>query len=203
MKQNWFTLIELIVIITILVVMSIIWFVYYSNYLIWSRDSNRISQIKSILNWLNSIKLKWLLPIPDNKISITIWTWSNIEIISYQWYAWKSVLNSIKYQSDWIDPKDNTYFTYYLSKNRKYFQLLAFLEDKETKFVKNKFINKTYAVNYKLRFPIVYGNNMWVLTDENNIPVQDISLFQNSWAIDLWESHSWITFISRFNDNMW
>jgi len=48
---KWFTLVELIVVVTILWILSTIWFVAYSWYLVWVRDTNRTSQLKSISDW--------------------------------------------------------------------------------------------------------------------------------------------------------
>ena len=126
-----FTLVELIVVITILAVLSAIWFVAFSWYLAWTRDTNRISQLKSISDWLELYWTKHDLPIPEDKVDIKVWTWTNEKTIAYQWYAWKNILETIEYSSEWVDPKDWTYFSYYLTKDKKYYQLMAFLEESD------------------------------------------------------------------------
>ena len=169
-KIKAFTLVELIITITILAILATIWFVSYSWYLSWVRDTNRISQLKSISDWLDLYSTKNPLPLPDDKIDIKIGT----EVIAYQWYVWKNVLETIDYSSEWIDPKDWTYFSYYLTKDRKYFQLMAFLEDQDQLQIAS-ISNKTFAaVDYSTRFPTVYWKKLWILITENNTPIQEI-----------------------------
>lgn len=57
------------------------------------------------------------------------------------------------------DPKDDSYFTYYLTKDRKSLQLLAFMEET---LIKNTLQpnKQTYAADYTNRFPKVYGNQL-------------------------------------------
>ena len=92
-KYYGFTLVELIIVITILAILSTIAFVSFQNYTTQSRDTNRITTIKSIEKWLqitNSITSTY--PTPDLKVDIL----ASGSVIWYQWYAWNSVLNIIK-----------------------------------------------------------------------------------------------------------
>ena len=120
-----FTLVELIVVVTILAILSTIWFVAYNDYLWWTRDTNRISQIKSISDAIQLYNTHNLIPVPDNNVEIRLWT----KIIWYQWYAWENILESIEYTWEWLDPKDNNFFTFNITSNRKYFSILSLLED--------------------------------------------------------------------------
>ena len=122
-----FTLVELIVVVTILAILATIWFVSYSSYLTWVRDTNRLSQLVSIHDWLELYRTKKDLPIPDDNIRVEV----NSNLIAYQWTVWTNTLETIDFTKWWKDPKDNTYFSYYLTQDRKYFQLLAFLEEEE------------------------------------------------------------------------
>jgi prepilin-type N-terminal cleavage/methylation domain-containing protein len=124
-KNLWFTLVELIVTITILAILASIWFVSYPWYLAGSRDTNRLSQLKSISDWLQLYLSKNTLPIPDDYIEIQ----TNSKTIAYQDYAWINVLETIEYSSVWDDPKDKTYYTYYLTKDKKDIQLMWYLEE--------------------------------------------------------------------------
>jgi prepilin-type N-terminal cleavage/methylation domain-containing protein len=124
-KISWFTLVELIVVVTILSILSTIWFVSYSWYLSWVRDTTRISTLWELEKSLNLYSTNKSLPLPDEKRT-EIKSWS--ETIAYQWYAWKTVIETIKYSKDWKDPKDKIHYTYYVTKNKKYFQLLTHLE---------------------------------------------------------------------------
>ena len=197
-KQNWFTMVELIVVIIILVVLSTVWFVTYSKHISWTRDVSRISYLKSISNSLETYSVANNLPFPDDYVEIKIWTWSDKETVAYQGYIWVEVQKIIEYSSKLKDPKNDTYFTYYLAKNRKYFQLMWFLEKQENLQTNNVLLNKIYAIDidYKTRFPQSYGKNIWLLTDLDNQPAQELDTYTASWIIDLWDTHSWVVFKS-------
>ena len=194
-NKQAFTLVELIVVITILAILSTIGFVSYSSYLAWTRDSNRISQLKAISEWLHLYSTNHSLPTPDDKVDIL----SNTTTIAYQWYAWSNVLETITYSTEWVDPKDKTYFSYYLTRDKKYFQLMAFLEEEDN------LQNQALGIDYTVRYPTVYGSKLGILTDFNNIPLQDNSIISWSWYIDVsdvwnieikshlrdWENVSW------------
>ena len=186
MNKNYkkgFTLVELIVVITILTILATIWFVSYSSYLIGVRDTNRISQLKAIGDALYMYSTNKSLPIPDDKIDIKSWD----DIIAYQWYVWADVIETISYSSEWKDPKDYTYFSYYLTKDRKYFQLMAFLEEENNKIlayyskinntktlVWKWILKKTQAeINYENRYPYTQWRKLWIITTDKNIPIQE------------------------------
>ena len=191
-KQGAFTLVELIVVITILAILSTIWFVSYSSYLAWARDWNRIAQLKAISEWLHLYWTDHSLPSPD-ETSVDIMNWWTK--IATQWYVWKNVLETITYSTEWIDPKDKIYFSYYLTKNKKYFQLMWWLEED------NQYLNSsTFGIDYANRFPTVFWDKLWILTTTDNIPLQE-----STWSIDIsnvwtleyiahlkdWDSFSW------------
>ena len=163
LHKKAFTLVELIVVITILAILSTIWFVSYSGYLAWTRDTNRISQMKSISEWLHLYSTNHTLPSPESSITISSWATS----VATQWYAWANVLETITYSSEWIDPKDKTYFSYYLTADKKYFQLMAYLEEEDN--LQNQ---ATAAVDYAIRFPSVFWAKLWILTESDNTPAQ-------------------------------
>lgn len=66
-------------------------------------------------------------------------------------------MESMDYVDGGKDPKDDSYFTYYLSKDRKKLQLLAFMEET---LLQNTLQprNSAYAADFTNRFPKVYGN---------------------------------------------
>jgi len=204
-RRGWgcpaFTLVELIVVITILAILSTIWFVAYSWYLAWTRDTNRISQLKSISDWLEMYRTKHDLPMPDDYVEITA-SW---ETIAYQWYLWKNVLETIEYTSEWKDPKDWTYFSYYLTKDKKYYQLMAYLEEADnlqsfappSPPLKGGTI-KVSAIDYTTRYPTVYWKKLGILTDENNTPIQELEEIKTNW-LDIVNTTN--TYIARFKDN--
>lgn len=186
-----FTLVELIVVITIVWILSTVWFVSYSGYLTWARDSNRISQMVKLSDSLQVYGTRKSLPLPDDYVGITS-TWVTMW---YQWYAWIDVLETIDYTNWWKDPKDDSYYTYYVSKNRKYFQFTSFLEEQTV----TSFSYKTYAVDYSDRYPKSYGKKLWVVTDEFNTPVQEITSISSAWNLDLYSTLD--TYTIHFDDN--
>lgn len=173
-----FTLVELIVVITIVWILSTVGFVSYSGYLTGARDSNRISQLTKLSDSLQVYSASKTLPLPDDKIDITA-SWSS-NVIAYQWEVWVDVLETIDYTNGWKDPKDDTYYTYYLTKDRNSLQLMALMEEQQSTAF--DLTASTNAVNYEERYPKVYGRKLWVLTyndtanlDLLNTPANEIS----------------------------
>ena len=197
-NKSWFTLVELIVVITILAILSTIWFVSYSSYLAWSRDTNRISQLKAISEWLKLYSTNHSLPTPDTTSTKIM---DGLTQIATQWYAWKNVLETITYSTEWVDPKDKTYFSYYLTQNKKYFQLMAFLEEEEN------LQNQALWVDYSKRYPTVFWDKLWILTTLDNEPIQlSTGSIDISWVLTLelksylkdneYITWSWLDFIN-------
>lgn len=172
LNVKWFTLTELIVVIVILTILTTIWFVTYQNYIPWTRDANRISQLTTIANWLESYKARNLLPNPENSIEIRQWTW----LIYRQWYIWTDILSALEYNKAWIDPKDKLPFTYVVTRNNKNFQLMWYLEEWTTNIVYNPLVKKASAADYTNRYPILFGKKLWVfLQTTTKTPAQDLS----------------------------
>ena len=158
---SWFTLVELIVVITILAILSTIWFVNYSSYLTWVRDSNRIAQLKGISSALEIYRSNKRLPLPDDNIEIM----SGDSIIWYQWYAGKNLLSLINYTWEWVDPKDDKYFSYYLTRNSRYYQLMAYLENE---FNEVDRIEGTYENMEKFKLFFKASNKLYYTSIINN-----------------------------------
>lgn len=201
-KIKAFTLVELIIVIGILVILSTIWFTSYTTYLYSVSDANRISQLDLIKQWLDLMSVKSILPLPDDYVEIMSSTWT---VIAYQWYAWERILNSIDYSKDGKDPKYETYFTYYLTANKKYFQLMWFLENNSSLLLSiNDDISKVQAEvdDYsELNIKVVW-NNLWVLTwvwSDLNKPIQEISSINKAWYAVL----QWVDSNTKFQANFW
>lgn len=181
-KFLWFTLVELIVVITIVWILSTVWFVSYSGYLTWARDSNRISQMVKLSDSLQVYSASKTLPLPDDYTNVTAYgSWN---IIWYQWEVWVDVLETLDYTNGWKDPQEGEYFSYYLTKDRKSFQLLALLENQFTS-IDNNLTDQIHAANYPARFPKVYGRKLWILTGETNRPVDKLDGFIERWYVDV------------------
>lgn len=192
-SNSWFTFVELIIVISILSLLFSIWFVWFTWYLSWSRDSNRLSQIVSLNNWIRLYWTKNQLPLPEDSVSISLSWWT----VAYQWYIWEKILSLIEFQEWWLDPKDKNFFSYYMTKNRKYFQILMFME--ESWSLKNEWNNslfkKTYAktIDYSKRIKMVYWDKLWILTEENtNRPIQELNDLVISW-LDIWTTTDYFT----------
>jgi len=200
-----FTLVELIVVITIIWVLSTIGFVSYSNYLTWARDSNRYSQLTKLSDSLQVYATQKSLPLPDDYIEITA-SWAT-NVIAYQGYVWSDVLETIDYTNWGRDPKDNSYYTYYLTKDRKSLQMMALMEEAgSVALTPNLQINKTFAADYSDRYPKVYWRKLWVLTEvDTNTPVQELTSIKNgSWYLDILNTNeNIISTIDNWNVLQW
>ena len=196
-NNKWFTLVELVVVVIILAILSSIWFVSYSSYLVWVRDTNRISNIKAISDWLELYRSKYSLPLPDDYVEVK----SNWNVIAYQWYVWKNVLNNIEFSNQWKDPKFGTYYSYYLTKDRKFFQLMWYLENGWTLQASAFNIANATNIDYSSLFPLLYWDKLWILTDENNIPIQEISSIKSVWKIVLDWTNSWTIYSAHISND--
>lgn len=176
MNKKAFTLVELIVIVTILIILWTVWFVSYSWYLSWVRDANRESQLKVLSD---SIALYWLnnsIPLPEQNVEIT----NSWVTVAYQWYLWSNIIDAIWYTEEWIDPKTKGYFTYYVTADRKHYQLLTFLE--------NRKVSNTNT-NFQAKFPHVVWDKLWIFIGDvdwinSNMPLQDIITPWSSIGLD-------------------
>ncbi len=175
-----FSLIELIVVITILAILSTISFISYTSYIISIKDSWTLSQLKSIAKWLNSIKANWTLPLPTDAIAINV----NWETIWYQGYVWQDVLTELSYKWDWLNKITNTYISYLLTRDRQNFQLMTNVSTEES-LLEVSIVNNSYAYDYSNLYTAVYWSKLWILTDINNTPIQDVDYIKNNWYIDL------------------
>lgn len=80
-KTNAFSLVELIIVITILWILATVWFISFKNYNNTARDSVRVTDIKTIFEWLSIYKVKsWIYPLPNNPTQIS----AGNNILTYQ-----------------------------------------------------------------------------------------------------------------------
>lgn len=166
---KWFTLVELIVVITILAILSTVWFVAYVDYLKGARDGSRLQQLWEIHNALNLYATRSKLPLPNDWVSVVSWGAQ----VGVQWFANTAILDEIKYSDWWKDPKTKDFFTYFVSKNRKSAQLLAFFEEDQALTISSR----TYA-DYGDLYPYVYGENLGLLIDSSTqTPIQELEQY--------------------------
>ena len=150
--------------------------------------------MKAISDWLELYRTKFSLPLPEDNVDIK----ANGTVIAYQWYAWANVLESIEFSNGWKDPKNDIYYSYYLTKDKKYFQLMWFLEEEDN--LQTNIFNQIGAVDYSILIPTVYWNKLGILTDELNTPVQEVSSIISAWKIELGTTNSWTVFSAHIND---
>lgn len=178
--KKWFTLVELVVVITIVSILSTIWFVAYTDYLKTVRDSNRAQQLSSIQDWLELYAVKNQLPFPNNPINITYWA-SNIWI---QWSLNETILSFIQYNEWGTDPLSGEYFTYYITNDRKFSQLLGFFEESDS--LSQAWYPAYASTDYESSHPKVFGTKLGIILQaDTNIPIQRLEDISNLWVLDL------------------
>lgn len=167
-KIKAFTLVELIIVITILAILATIGFMSFSSYMAWARDSNRVTDVKTLysrfqMNWIKFVTN----PSPDSSLPIVpLW---------YQWYAWDTVKKNFKLSGDFKDPLNKTDYIYLLWANNISVQLGTYLEEKN--WILLSFFDKTYAwsIDYTNRYLYTVWDKMWIVTDSSTkAPIQDI-----------------------------
>lgn len=196
-KKIAFTLVELIVVITILAILSTLWFVAYTDYLKWVRDSSRIQQMTEIHKAATLYWVRSRLPRPDRAVSIVSW----LSSIGDQWYASQDILDTIKYSDGGVDPKTKDFYTYFVSSDRKYSQILWFFEERSIGNLLT--FTSSYAdegTDYSSLYPWVVGAELWVLLDESTqVPIQEIEEYSASGSLDILTATG--TFLSYVTNN--
>lgn len=196
-----FTLVELIIVITIITILWAISFLSYQWFTLSARDSNRITQVANITRAIEAYRINKTVPMPENAIRIE----NNGNLIAYQWYLWQEWLSIIGGNPRWWkDPKDDTYFSYYVTESFYNYQLLVYLE----RWV--SYIPQTYAdaVDYSKRIVRVYGDRLWILTDINNTPIQEIpnikavGKFDIATATGVYVAYLWENYVIEWTGSM-
>ncbi len=193
-KNNWFTYIELTIVMLVLAILWTISVISYTNHKPSARDITRIQQITTLKNELEKYSISKKLPLPDNFIEVQS-SWS---LIWYQWFASWTVLNSLKMYWNWKTPLDNEYYTYYLSEWKNKFQLLTYLEKEDYLEVYNTNSNllapSANATDYTNKYMKVVWANLWLLTESwSNTPIQKIESIISVWKLDIVNTNSWYT----------
>lgn len=188
-KWNWFTLVELIIMVTILSVLATIWFMSFWKYTKNSRDSNRLMTVNNVEKSLNLYQIELQkYPKPEN-IS---WTWTiNWKELVYVWEIWDRLSRTLKIHNIPLDPLTWDKYVYWISSEKNKFQIATIQEWEELWY--NLLINKTYAAweNYTSK---VSGNYEWIIKYNSwwtciaNIPSL---LFATWWEIDLISEEAW------------
>jgi Tfp pilus assembly major pilin PilA len=195
-KINWFTLVELVIMITILAILWTIAFMSFWWYMKNSRDTARIQDINTIKNWFELYSINSNnYPSPD----WSILSWSvNWKELTYVWILWDNLSRLLKINKNIKDPLTNTNYQYWVSSDYKYYQIS---EISETDISSLPFIKKAYADNEKAK---VVWNYKWYLkyNSWSEIYVTNIPslLFNNTWSVDLLSS--WTYFVVDKKSNL-
>lgn len=177
-NKNWFTLVELIVVITILAILATIWYISFLWYASAARDSSRVHNISIITRAVEYYKLKETkLFNPDNVIPITLsWT-----VVWYQGDMWTASLWKIWITEWWTDPLDWEFYTYFLSWNKA--QILTLLENPKENTLSNTVI-QTYADNSD-RYPYFKWTGLGLILDADNTPIHRATDVIAEWSFDI------------------
>lgn len=182
-----FSVAELIVTVTILGILAVVAFLSYTEHVQWARDSNRIANLKTLSDWLEVYLAKHDLPLPENAVEIR----KNWVLIWWQWEVWKATLSSLDFSQDLKDPKTLENVSFYVSSDRRYFQLMSFMEW-------NYFDIPFFPSDFPERKPLLNWQKLWILTDSNNVPVQQVVEVKNAWYLDIW-TDTWV-YVAHFNE---
>ncbi|PID86511.1 hypothetical protein CSB08_00830 [Candidatus Gracilibacteria bacterium] len=174
-SKSGFTFVELVTVISILAILFMIGFLGFTSYLSGTRDSNRLSQIVLLNNGIRLYGTQKQLPLPEDSVTISL----SGKTISHQGYIGNKILSLIDFQEGGVDPKDKNFFSYYVTKNRKYFQILMFMEESGANLDESRIdlVKNTYAkiIDYSKRIRMVYGDKLGILTQANtNKPIQEL-----------------------------
>lgn len=169
-----FTLVELIVVITILAVLATVGFISMTGYSRDSRDSIRLTDLKSITKAFEIQKTKDIkLTLPDKKVDIS----ASGSVFQYQGLLSENILWSANVHGGGTDPQTGEYYGYVVNKAQNKFQVIWFLENWENITKNNNFnISQTYADNSN-KFPKVFWDILWFFTT----PLESKIIIQESW----------------------
>lgn len=156
----------MLVVVVILVTFMATWKFYYDILTINSRDSKRITDLKTIEIALSAFKTyKKVYPKPNSYAKI-----ENSWNLLYQWDFWKDLKKTIKLMRMPKDPLDKSFYTYAINKQKTEYQLLSFFEGDTPSL---DFTQKTQASYFSLitRTPHTQWFPIGIILDENNLPL--------------------------------
>jgi hypothetical protein len=141
----------------------------------------------NITKWLWVFKaVSGTYPLPDSYIFINAGTW----YVTYQWNAWKNVLNMLK-MSEAKDNLDSAYYSYSTDDTKSFYSVWWFLENVPTSmrnminpFQNMDSLNSANAADYSKRYLLLRWDWVWILTESwTNVPVEQ--LYAANYTINL------------------
>ena len=209
-------------VITILAILWTIAFISMQWYSATSRDSVRISDMKTMKVWLELYHLQvWWYPEPSNWTDITYSWW----VVWTQWTFWESVVvNTSKLNEKPTDPLSWVEYTYSLLDSKQEFQLAWAME--WDLIVLNSVVNQTNAAwwhnrgwtaytnwnyngrvarskswwrDYILALPTIVASDITTPTVENIVANKKLVF---KWRENLPSSYTWTTFNVSWEANL-
>lgn len=188
MHKKWFTLVELMVSLTIISIVAVYWILAYEWHVQWARDANRIANLKALSDWFDVFRMKKDLPLPENAVEIR----SNWELVWWQWEVWDHILSIMDFSQKLKDPKTLENVNYYLTKDRRYFQLMTYME---WNYFDIPFFPSSH---FEERKPILNWEKLWILTNPENTSVHRVQEIINEGFLDIWVN-TWV-YVAHFNE---
>ena len=179
--QNAFTFVELIVVLVIIAILATIGFVSYESYISTARDTTKISMLKDIHSSFGTHALKSRIPLPENKVDIS----ASGSVFAYQGDFTQSVADAVGFKGTAYDDTLEIYPNYMLLLNQKDFQLLHYLEDRQS--FQQALIPSSYAfTDYQSLFPKVMWTALGIMMDsETQEPLHLMDAISASESYDL------------------
>ncbi len=176
LKKQWFTLVELIIVIAIIAVLAVAAFMMLTKWLGQSRDSRRLWDLATIQKWLEV----WYTDMnmgnglyPDISTQdgvFLLYSGDDTSKLAYQWVVDLEVAKLANLQKLPLDPSDNNEYIYFVTANRKKFQIMGMLENGNEATV---FVDSVFALDYSNRIPTSKGYELGILLEKGtNLPIQ-------------------------------
>ncbi len=162
LNKNWFTLIELIVVITILAILWTIAFISLQSYSTNARDSQRVSDLWLISKSLELYRVKiWVFSEVTDWYNVTF-SW---ETVWTQWFFWENNLTNVQILNKLpIDPIIWEKYIYSVTNKKNEYSLASISEWSELFWLWG--ISNTYADSNKHRIIIKWNYN-WLIASIN------------------------------------
>lgn len=159
-NKNWFTVVEIVVVITILVILSTIALVSYNWSLNSSRDTKRVSDLMLISNSLELFSKTHnnLFPLATTKTTILYISGSTLTGWYLQDFDTTLIDTGVTLNQLPVDPMLKSYYIYGVSSDYKKYEIASRLETNDNgqavktwyKLVDNTFLDNIYVVwNYR------------------------------------------------------
>lgn len=172
-----FTFVELIVVLVIIAILATVWFTVYESYISTWRDSKRLVELKEVHTLFQEYTIQSSLPLPSNALTLNA-SWS---LYAYQGDLSDDVMEQVGFKWSVYDKEYDEFPVYLLSKNKKDFQFLTYIEDPAS--IIGRYHSQIYAEpQYDLLYPKTFGKQLGViLQKEDQKPLHRVI----SWSYDI------------------